>query len=159
MVVTILLQIIVLQMNWKFDLIKMFEDQEKDETKIGSTLNKCFPAIQEFILQQRYSVQELKSKWPLLFTLSGFKLHYEALTKRRLCDVIKLFNSHRNGLYGYMQLIQYKYKNLQEVLKDIQSCKESNSSIEIFGTLFLLCTYFHEDIGFLYIKVRVKANS
>ena len=56
---------------WRIDLIKNFEDQEKDETKIGSTLSKCFPAIQEFILQQRYSVQELKSNWPLLFTLSG----------------------------------------------------------------------------------------
>ena len=86
--------------NWRSDLLKMFEDEEVDTKKINSTLIKCLPFVQESV--QTRSLKEIQPDWPILFTLIGFKLHYQAVMKKSLDDLLEMIIKSRRNVMGYM---------------------------------------------------------
>ena len=65
----------------------------------------------------------------------------------------------RMKVIRHMEIIQYKNKNLQAILKQIHEAKDvtKNNQCELIGILFLLCTHFNEDIAQLYHNVSFCA--
>ena len=134
------------------NLIRMYEDQEDDSEKINMTLIKCLAIVRESILTK--PLKEVQRDWPILFTANGFKLHYQAVMKKSLDDVIKIVYKSRRNVLGYMQIIQHKVIKLQSVLKSIQSAEEEQrTQTEIMGIAALVCSYFSEDFSLIYVQV------
>ena len=134
------------------NLIRMYEDQEDDSEKINMALIKCLAIVRESILTK--PLKEVQRDWPILFTANGFKLHYQAVMKKSLVDVIKIVYKSRRNVLGYMQIIQHKVIKLQSVLKSIQSAEEEQrTQTKIMGIAALVCSYFSEDFSLIYVQV------
>ena len=138
--------------NWRSDLLKMFDDEEVDTKKINSTLIKCLPFVQESM--QTRSLKEIQPDWPILFTLIGFKLHYQAVMKKSLDDLLEMIIKSGRNVMGYMKILQHKLTNLQSLIKSIQNeTEEQKTQTELMGIAALVSTYFSENFSLVYTQV------
>ena len=68
----------------RVELNKMFEDECTEEDEIKIIFQKCYPTIRQLINTMSYSsMAKLKQNWPILFTFSGMKLHYNFLMHKK----------------------------------------------------------------------------
>ena len=114
------------------------------------------------LMLQSYSLQrqqineganalELKAAWPYLFTHEGLDIHFSELTGVQLIDSLRKATSGK-----VVDIEQYFTANssdprIREVLIMIASAKHENGngSGSVLGMMYLLCTFFKENISSL----------
>lgn len=138
------------QKKMKEELHKMFEENEKDENKIGTLMMSTFASQRRDVLNEK-DTQTLMEEWPYLFNTIGLKAHFKQLTGVHINEEFQEdMKSKYKRVLGYLKCQRPERESrAAKLLPQIQA----NPAEDSCGALLLLLAHFKDEQNKMLINV------